>query len=202
MVSLPERMALRDFMAHNFEGLGEVVEIGAFCGSSAIAIMQGIQDSRHKAKLHVYDAFRFPTNDLEAVYRKMLSHVRGNSFRSAFDFQTRMWREALVVNEGDAAKAEWTGGHIEFLHIDCSISREFHEAIAMEFYPHLCENGVLAHQDFTYGRAPFIKEIMESLAAWFKPIMRVETTQYFRCLKTPKREEIAAALSLQERVAA
>lgn len=202
MVSMPERLALKDFLALNFEGLGEVVEIGAFAGSSAIAIMQGIRKTRHKKKLHVYDAFLFPKNDLEPIYRKMMPHQKGDSFREEFDFQTREWRDSMVVVEGDASRQKWEGGPIEFLHIDCSVSREFHEAIALEFYPHLVQNGIVAHQDYDYGRAPFIAEIMAALGDAFKPIQHVITTKYFRCQKTLSREEIAAALAIKEQAAA
>lgn len=202
MVSIGERVALREHLALNFEGIGAVVEIGALAGSSAIAIMQGISKSRHQAKLHVYDAFLFPKNDLESVYRKLLPRQKGDSFREEFYFQTRQWKDAMIVVEGDASKQKWTGGPIEFMHIDCSISREFHEAIALEFYPHLMQNSVIAHQDYDYGRAPFIAEIMTSLATWFKPIMHIQTTKYFRCLKEMTREEIAASLSAGQKAAA
>lgn len=202
MVSIAERAALRDFIALNYEGIGEVVEIGAFCGSSAIALMQGIQKTRHPKKLHVYDAFLFPKNDLEKVYRKLIPQCRGESFRDEFDFQTRQWKDAMVVNHGDAAQAEWTGGSIEFLHIDCSISREFHEAIAMEFYPHLCVNGVIAHQDFDYGNAPFIKEIMDAFGDAFKAIAHVGSTKYFRKQRDFTRQAIADALNPKASLAA
>ncbi len=202
MVSLPERMTLRSFMAASYEGVGEVVEIGALAGSSAISIMQGLQDGRHKRKLHVYDAFLFPKNDLEKTYRKILPRQKGDSFREEFDFQTRNWKEAMVVVEGDASKQKWTGGPIEFMHIDCSISREFHEAIALEFYPHLCLNGVIVHQDFDYGRATFIPEIMAALAPWFNSIIHVETSKYFRCKKTLTRDDVSAALARKAAVAA
>lgn len=201
MVSLRERISLRDFISQNYEGLGNVVEIGAFCGSSAIAIMQGLRLSKHNTKLHVFDAFLFPTNDLEGVYRQMLPHCGGASFRSEFDFQTRKWENEMVVVEGDAAQHKWTGGSIEFMHIDCSISREFHEAIAAEFYPHLCQNAIVAHQDYEYERAPFIKEIMESFAPWFKPLMLIGTTKYFRCEKIPTESEIMAAVAPVEAAA-
>jgi hypothetical protein len=197
MVSLPERVMLRDFVGLNYEGVGELVEIGTFCGSSAIAILQGIHRNGNFKKLHIFDTFLFPTNDLEKTYRKFLPRVMGNSFRSEFDFQTRAWKEWLIVTEGDASAQKWTGGPIEFMHVDCSVSREFHRAIAVEFYPHILESAVIAHQDFTYARAPFIKEIMESLSLWFKPIWRVETTQYFRCLKTITRDEIERLLVLK-----
>lgn len=202
MVSIEERIVLKDFLALNYEGLGKVVEIGAFAGSSAIAIMQGIADSRYKRKLHVYDAFRFPTNDLEQKYRELLPQCKGAGFREAFDFYTRVWGDSLVVIEGDAAEQKWLGGDIEFLHVDCSISREFHEAIAREFYPNLCLNAVIAHQDYGYGRAPFIAGIMQALGGWFELIGKVETTRYFRCVRRLRRAELIEALATPQKAAA
>src|SRR5574341_2117843 len=105
MVSINERVALRDYLAMNYQSDGAVIEIGSFVGSSAIAIMQGIRKTRHAAKLHVYDAFKFPTNDLEKTYRKYLMNMQGDSFRRVFDFMTRAWSDSMVVHEGDAALA-------------------------------------------------------------------------------------------------
>lgn len=194
LVSMPERQVLRDFLAFNYRGDGDVVEIGAFCGSSAIAIMQGIAATRHKRKLFVYDTFLFPENDLERKYRNHTPLLKGRSFREEFDLQTRHWRDEMVVVQGDAATKKWPGVPIEFLHIDCSVSREFHEAIALEFYPHVMAGGVIAHQDYGYERAPFIAEIMSSLGG-FKPLLDVETSRYFLCRQRMRREEIAVALA-------
>ena len=202
MVSLPERVALKEFVALNYSGIGNVVEIGAFAGASAIAIMQGIEASRHRAKLFVYDAFKFPTNHLEPVYRGLLPGLKDASFRKAFDFETREWTARMEVFEGDAAQAKWEHGPIEFMHIDCSISREFHEAIALEFYPHLVHGAFIAHQDFKYERAPFIAEIMKRLEPNFSSKLDIETTKYFKCERPMSRAEIEKALRGEKRLAA
>lgn len=202
MVSFSERLMLKDFLALNWRGSGAVIEIGAFAGSSAIAILQGMRTTGHPGLLHVYDTFVFPKNDLEPIYRHLLPLHKGDSFRGAFDFETREWTKRLAVHEGDAAKAKWTLGPIEFMHIDCSISLAFHEAVALEFYPHLIEGSTVAHQDYDYARAPFIAQMMTKLEPWFKSFCHVETTKYFRCLKTPSREELSAVFVAKEAQAA
>ncbi len=195
MVSFAERMALRQHLALNYTGRGECVEIGAFAGGSTVAIAQGIYDSRHPRKLHVYDAFQFPKNELEEKYRKRLLGINGDSFRQAFDFYTRAFDFMLHVTEGDAAQAKWAYGPIEFMHIDCSISQEFHEAVALAFYPHLLPGAVVAHQDFGYEKAPFIAQMLAKLSPWLKHYMTSETTAYFACTNAMTRDDLSMALA-------
>lgn len=203
MVSDPERIFLIGFIDMHMAGPGEFVEIGTFCGGSAIAILRGMEKAGLEGrKLHVFDTFKFPTNDLEAVFRHMVPHCKGESFREEFDRQTAPYYDRLAVFEGDAAQHCWTGGPIRFLHIDCSISREFHEAVAREFYPHLVPGSVIAHQDYLYDRAPFIPEMMTKLEPWFESMIQVITTQYFRCTKTPSRAELEAAFAPAQALAA
>lgn len=194
MVTLAERAQLRDWVALNWVGQGEVVEIGTFCGGSAIAILQGMEAAKWPKPLHVYDVFEFPEGGHEKAYRELVP-IEGKSFRAVFDFVTKNWAHRLRVTQGDASKHSWVCGPIEFLHLDCSISSEFHEAIAREFYPHLIVGGTLAHQDFTYEKAPFIAEMMGKLERFFNRVARVGTTVYFTVKEEMSRESIEAALA-------
>lgn len=201
MVSFPERQLLRDWVALNWLGFGDIVEIGAFAGGSTTAILQGMEATRHPGTLHVYDVFRFPKGGHEDVYRGLIG-IQGESFRKVFDGITRQWSHRLKVTEGDASQEKWTGGPIEMLHIDCSVSREFHEKVALEFYPKLMPQATVIHQDWGYEKAPFIKEMMAKLAPKFIGVASMETTRYFVLDGKITREEIAAALKPAEAMAA
>ena len=201
MVSMPERTTLRDWVALNWLGFGDIVEIGAFVGGSTTAILQGMEMTRHPGTLHVYDVFKFPKGGHEDVYRGLVG-VHSDSFRKVFDGITREWKDRLRVVEGDASEQRWEGGKIEFLHFDCSISREFHEKIALEFYPHLMPQATLVHQDYGYEKAPFIAEIMDALDPWFKRVGMIETSAYFVLDKKITREEIKLALATKLEAAA
>lgn len=193
MVTLQERASLRDWVALNWLGAGSIVEIGAFAGGSATAILQGMEMARHPGTLHVYDTFKFPKGGHEQVYRALVG-LQGESFRPAFDAIMRQWQHRLRVVEGDASQAAWTAGPIEILHIDCSVSREFHERIALEFYPQLLTGATLVHQDYGYEKAPFIVEMMERLKPWFQRWGTVETTCYFQVKNQVSFGEIDQAL--------
>src|SRR5690349_175196 len=106
MVTLPERQTLRDWVALNYVGQGEVVEIGAFCGGSTIALLQGLEDAKWPKPLHVYDLFEFPDGGHEAEYRRLVP-IPGKSFRPVFDHVTQNWAHRLRVTQGDASKARW-----------------------------------------------------------------------------------------------
>lgn len=193
MVSLPERQTLRDWVALNFVGQGEAVEIGAFCGGSAVAILQGLEAAKRGKPLHVYDVFEFPEGGHEQTYRDLVP-LPGKSFRPVFDRITRNWGHMLRVVQGDASKEEWRDGPIEILHLDCSISRQFHESIALEFFQHLIVGATLIQQDFEYERGDFIRDIMARLEPWFIRTAKVGTTVYFVLKEKITKEEIRAAL--------
>lgn len=200
MVSMPERTYLRDWVALNWLGFGDIVEIGAFAGGSSIAILQGMEATLHSGKLHVYDTFTFPKGGHEATYRSLIG-IRGDDFRKVFDGITREWAHRLRVVQGDASEQKWQHGRIELMHVDCSISREFHEKIALEFYPSLMTNGSLVHQDYGYENAPFIAEIMQRLDRWFTRIGVLETSAYFFVKQKPTREELMDALFGEKKAA-
>lgn len=193
MVSLPERVTLRDWVALNWLGSGDIVEIGSFVGGSAIAILQGMEMARHHGRLHAYDIFTFPKGGHEEAYRALVP-VQGESFRKVFNDVTREWGERLVVIQADASEQKWAGPGIEILHIDCSISKDFHEKIALEFYPNLLLHATLVHQDYDYKLAPFIAEMMKKLEPWFTRLGTVETTAYFSLTRKITREDIEQAL--------
>jgi len=169
---------LRDWVALNWIGQGDVVEIGAFAGGSTVAILQGMELARRPRPMHVFDVFKFPEGGHEAAYRKIVQ-TKGDSFRGAFDKITREWGDRLRVNEGDASQLGWHGAPIEILHIDCSISLAFHESIARQFYPYLVHGASLIHQDYGYTKAPFIKEMMTKLGAHVELWATADTTAYF-----------------------
>jgi hypothetical protein len=193
MVSMPERSFLRDWVALQWLGFGDIVEIGAFAGGSATAILQGMEATRHKGTLHVYDTFTFPKGGHESVYRSLIG-IQGDDFRKVFDGIMREWGDRLRVVQADASSQKWQHGRIEMLHLDCSISQEFHEKVALEFYPSLMPNGSLVHQDFGYENAKFIPEMMAKLEPWFRRVATIETTAYFAVEKTPTKAELQDAL--------
>lgn len=195
MVSFQERIVLRQWVALNWQARGEIVEIGAFAGGSAVAILEGMEDSRRQGYLHVYDTFKFPEGGHEETYRRLLYQQSGESFVHHFLRNTAPWSPRIILNEKDASSAKWNGSPIEVLHIDCSVSREFHEAIAREFYPYLLKNACVIHQDYTYEKAPFIPEMMDKLERFFTKTIQVESSQYFRTKMAPKKEELEDALS-------
>jgi hypothetical protein len=195
MVSFQERIVLRNWVALNWQAKGEIVEIGAFAGGSAVAILQGMEDSRRQGYLHVYDTFKFPVGGHEATYRKLLGQPEGESFAHRFLENVAPWSPRVVMHRSDASQAKWNGNPIEILHLDCSISREFHEAVAREFYPYLTKNACVIHQDYTYENATFIPQMMEKLERFFSKTLQVETSQYFRTKTTPKKEELEDALA-------
>lgn len=192
MVSFQERVVLRDFVSLNWTG-GDIVEIGAFCGASAVAILQGMNAAKCPGSLHVYDTFVFPEDHpgLNAVYRAHAPNL-GHSFRGEFDKATEPFKHALQVHQGDAREAQVPEA-ISLLHFDCAISRAFHEAVSMAFFPKIPVGGYLIQQDYGYKAAPWIPEVMGNLQKRVKALLQVETSAYYKVTQPLTRDAVLAA---------
>lgn len=179
-VTMPERIALRDYVALNWTG-GALVEVGSFCGATAVAILQGMDAAKRPGKLHCYDTFRFPNNEEWAEeYRKRVPGVEGDSFLGVFEDAVGSWTTKVVAQVGEAEGAPlppptW------LLHLDCALSAEFHRDVSRRFFPLVIPGGVIVQQDWGYDRAPYIDTVMRRLAAGglVVPIYDVDTSRYY-----------------------
>lgn len=176
MVSLPERRALRDWVALDWTG-GDIVEIGAFAGASAVAILQGMEAASRPGQLHVYDTFEMPADrGIEAIYRQL---VDAKSFLEPFLANTAPWSHRVSVAVGKAEVAGQVPERISLLHLDCAISKGFHRDVSLRFFPRLEVGATLIQQDFDYEPAPYIKVAMQRLVRSLEPVNHVGTSRYF-----------------------
>jgi hypothetical protein len=187
MIEPGEQEFLFELARETYTGAGEIVEIGALAGLSTSCLAEGLRqnalDINKRGRVHVYDNFTIPKNDLETVYRNTIGLADGWDFRNVFDFHAAPWRSHLIVHPGDAALEKWTGLPIEILFVDCAIGEDFHRTIAKEFYPWLTPNGFLIHQDWFYERSGYLPSIMREFCDRLAPIWTIGTSKVFMCLR-------------------
>jgi len=144
------------WIAGFYEGVGDVVEIGAWLGRSTSVLVQGLlknpKFSGHK--LHVFDGFTW----FETMNKWMPSDMRsrtpqvGESFEHLFREQTAEFAEhldcrrmRLAANFGGCLcddtipELTWSGGPIELLFIDCGgtldVNETWFRALEKSFIP-------------------------------------------------------------------
>jgi hypothetical protein len=183
MIEPGEQQFLFELTRDTYTGVGEIVEIGALAGLSTSCLAEGLRQNPRvkdaRGRIHVYDNFTIPGNDLEPIYRQTVGQAEGWDFRNVFDFHTSEWREHLVVHPGDASLEKWCGLPIEILFIDCAVGEDFHRKIAREFYPWVIPHGFLIHQDWFYNRSGHLPALMRGFDAELAPIWTVGTSKVF-----------------------
>ena len=181
MVSFQERKALRDWVALNWTG-GDIVEIGAFAGASAVAILQGMEAARRPGRLYVYDTFVMPADKaIEAIYRRLID---SNSFLEHFVENVDPWKDRVQFSVGRAERSGVTPEHISLLHLDCAASKGFHRDVSLRFFPRLVVGATLVQQDFDYEPAPYIKVAMKRLGEYLNTAWHIGTSRYLVVRRT------------------
>ena len=155
MIIDQERAWLRDYAATTCTGVGAIVDLGCFVGSSTIALAEGLVDNRKHpdAKVHAYDRFLWD-EFLQMWWNKQgfsPPQISGDSLLPEFLLRTSTWKDQIIVHQEDLNTARWGKTPIEFLFIDAMKSPELAEAIARAFFPYLISGfSYVAHQHFAH----------------------------------------------------
>lgn len=169
-----------------WSGQGDIVEIGSLYGKSTSCLARGMRDNSAPEKpgrLHAFD--RWMADDENAYMLGQLPDGFRGSFREFFDANTKDMEDWIIPHEGDAASGEWGRRTIEILFIDCSVSKEFHEALFRKFYPYLVDGAILIHQDFFLYRSYYLPLMMAKLSPYFDELGNMDTSMMYQ-----KRREI------------
>jgi len=157
MTSVFERAYYSWICEQHYQGLGEVVDLGCWLGSTSKSLLNGLLknqafSARATAKLHVFDQFLWQSwMDLSPVaiannYAKKLK--AGDSFLELFKSENLKQLEWYQIYAGDLCQASWNLP-IEILLVDAMKSRDLMDAIPRIFYTHLIpQKSIVLHQDF------------------------------------------------------
>lgn len=157
MTSLEERNFWQQYTKDNYRGIGEVVDLGSWFGSTTVPLIRGLlQNPNFKnshRKLYAYDMFVW-----EEWMIPYIQHTKwkdkflpGDDFLPAFKDVVLPYRKYIHVVKADLTQSSWIEKPIEFLLVDAMKSWELLNAIQSIFYPFLIPGkSVVVHQDFSH----------------------------------------------------
>lgn len=215
MTTAGERLAVRDYAALDYTGVGQIVDLGVWLGSTVIPFAQGMMENHRpavkKRKIHAYDRFIYeswmdsclPSGEHVGRYRP------GDNFVAEFLERTKTWDRLIEARPADLTQVAWDGGPIEVLFVDAMKSWDLANAIFRNYFPHVIPGGWVFHQDFAHHSTPWIHLIMHRLRDRFEFVRHVagSGTVIFRLVQPIREEDVVAGFSFasfadEERLAA
>ena len=167
MLGPEERASLYWIGRHYCKGQGDLVDAGAFLGTSGLALAAGLKanPAAGSTKVWSYDTFRAEETYVADYIRHRFPSFRdGAPFRSLFDEQTASAAGHIRAQEGDFLEAPAPEGPIEVLFVDLDKSLALHRRFLADFYTKLVPGGLLIHQDWFLSRHPWLHYGMEFLS--------------------------------------
>lgn len=177
-----EEAAMLYFLARDFyTGSGEIVDAGAFLGTSSFCLAKGLADnirvnSRYK-RIHAYDAFkpwREPAGTTDDTIRMLEKDFKvtliDGSFIHSFLENTKNYSDAIHVVEGDFLWSRCPSS-VEILFVDICKNIEIQSHILREYYRKLLLGGIVVHQDYHHALLPWIHVVQERLSEYFEVVV-------------------------------
>lgn len=176
MTTLGEQVYFEEYAASIYSGVGAVVDLGCWLGSTTIPLARGLSKNpsaqAQSASIHAYDRFlweEWMRIDGVAPGTALDKYKAGDSFLNEFRKRTAPWADRIQVHAGDLCEIGWTGGSIEFLLIDAMKSWDLANAILRRFFPFLIPNkSYVLHQDFAHYYESWIHLIHYRLRDFFR----------------------------------
>jgi hypothetical protein len=162
MTAVTERAYFAWHSREVFKGVGEIVDLGAWFGSTTASLASGLVKNRHPAarsrNVHAYDQFLWePWMDDYASLAAFGPYQAGDSFEQEFERVVAPWRYRVELHAGDLHEEAWDAGAIEVLLVDAMKSWSLAQRIVTEFYPALVPGAAFViHQDFSNAYTPWI----------------------------------------------
>lgn len=182
-MTTPEEQAfLYHYAKRDYRGLGAIVDLGCWLGSSVIPLAAGLDDNplpaARAARIHAYDLFRWEEwmEDSLAGTPHAGTLRPGDSFQALFESRLGAHRERVEVTAGDLTRLAWpaAAGPIALLFNDASKSWELANALLRNFYPHLQPgSSLVVEQDFVHYYTPWVHLLHWRLRDDFEPVVHV-----------------------------
>lgn len=174
MLNDEELRMLRWLTARYYRGVGGIIDGGAFLGGSTVALCKGLRDAGWVGcRIDSYDLFVAEAYAAEIYGEDRF--VAGESTRPLYDEGIAPYSDFVCVHEGDISTAEWLGGDIEILFLDCLKTSDVNDSCILNFFPHLIPNhSLVIQQDFLWNYLPWIHISMESLYPYFEILCDTE----------------------------
>lgn len=196
MIEPVEKQMLYWATRDHYAGLGEIVELGTFLGTSTECLCKGLlANQRVKVKegrVHCYDLF-LRSESVNVPYASWLDPYNiavGGSFLPVVENHLKAYRDLILFNPGDIMRQIWIGRPIEILFVDMAVSWAVSDQVVRRFFSALIPGrSLIIHQDYFYQKAPWLGITMEYFADYFGMIGNAESSMVFH-LKRPIPEDL------------
>lgn len=199
MTSGTEQAYIAKYGEEMYTGVGEVVDLGSWLGSTTIPLTNGLLRNPNfrgtGRKVHAYDLFVWFDWMKPSVAGTDLAgrYAEGDNFVDEFKRRISSIADSVEIHEGDLKAIGWDGGPIEFLLVDAMKGWDLAASIVRDFYPSLIAGRSLVfHQDFAHYFTPWIHLVQWKLRDHFEFVDEVPRSQSvtFRCIKTISPETV------------
>lgn len=191
MMKQEELDLLYNLAKTHYRGIGEIIDLGPFLGSSTIMLADGLQANQslaHKSRrIYSFDQFIYEEyRGFDSFLNK--ADLPTMSFFENYLFNIGTRAKNIYLSPGDLLKFKWNGNPVEVLFIDLSKSPELNNHIISQFFGALIENqSVVVQQDYFFFACPWIAISMEFYSEWLQHVgsARGATAYFFLKNKIP-----------------
>lgn len=183
MLGRSEGALLHALARDAYRGHGEIIDAGAFLGSSTYCLAKGLEENdriAHKSgRIHSYDLFQLwqeQGETAEYMADQLMQHFGvavgdGESTLHLFTANLGPLARHVRVHAGDIMDARWSGRPIEILFVDIAKSLPIWKHVLGTFYPSLIPGvSILVQQDYHHPLLPWIHVAQEYLAPYFEVV--------------------------------
>lgn len=173
MLGLRESVLLYYLARDYYVGLGEIIDAGAFLGSSSAFLARGLHENRvctrKHHRIHAYDTFIADDSlNLAFIRRKIPDFPSSGSFLPLYQQSVSEFLPYISIHEGDFAKSEWGDSAIELLFVDIAKTPQLNCVLIEQFFSRLIpSHSLVIHQDYHHPSHPYIHITMELLSSYF-----------------------------------
>lgn len=175
MLRPAESQALRDYTMLHYSGVGEVVDLGAWAGSSTLALAQGLAFNPRvdvsRKRIHAYDIFLWEQwmSDIPWGSPLVEGYQPGDSFLPLYEHQIAEYAHLIATYPGDLNTMPEFSQPIEYLFVDVMKNWRLANTSVQKFFPKLIPGtSVVHHQDYNHYFTPWIHLLMYRFRDYFK----------------------------------
>ncbi len=167
----PQELDLLFTLARDwYQGIGEIIDLGPFLGSSTISLARGLTANARTINLfhRIFSFDRFwyePYVGFESFINQ--AHLPTESFFSHYLHNIRHYSDMVYCSPGDLMRFTWNQARVELLFIDAAKSWDLNDHIIKQFFGALIPGlSVVVQQDYYFYLCPWIIQTMEHFAPW------------------------------------
>jgi len=216
MLDVSEQKLLYLLARDHYDGVGEIVDFGAFSGASSYALAAGVMDNSQvtnkDGRVCSYDSFRAEDAHIlryiQTVFFSRFAAAgeplypthqvnKGDTFIDVFHFQTQKFENVINCSIGPLEESRWRRSPISLLYLDAINTPSLQSRVFKEFVSaQIPGESILVQRNFHHPWHPHIHVVMEYLADYFVIVVPAAAgTRAYRLVKPISRRAMRRAIA-------